>query len=115
MKGRAADWLRQAEAELDLARHAADRGRYEWARLAAPQAAERAAKSVHVSLDQEAWGHAVTELLEALRVRGLEVDDGLLDRCDVFAYTQCETERQREERHPLVLAADAEGIVLARR
>jgi HEPN domain-containing protein len=75
-----ADWIRQGEADLAHARHALAGGHHEWACFSAQQGAEKAAKAVHGYLAQEAWGHSVTELLEALRERLPSVDDALLDR-----------------------------------
>ena len=49
MSGRAADWFRQAEADLQHARHAWRDEHFEWACFAAQQAAEKAAKGVPVS------------------------------------------------------------------
>lgn len=80
MSGRAADWFRQAEADLQHARHAANDRDYEWSCFAAQQAAEKAAKAAHEYLGQEAWGHVVTELLEALKPHEPSIDDALLDR-----------------------------------
>jgi HEPN domain-containing protein len=80
MASRAADWLRQAEADLALGRHAARGGHHEWACFAAQQAAEKAAKAAHEALGREAWGHSVTELLDALRRDAPKVDSDLLDR-----------------------------------
>lgn len=80
MASRARDWFRQAEADLQHARHAQRDADYEWACFAAQQAAEKAAKAAHASLGQEAWGHVVTELLEALRLGVAGIDDSLLDR-----------------------------------
>jgi HEPN domain-containing protein len=77
---RAADWFRQAEADLRHARHSLDHGDHEWACFAAQQAAEKAAKAAHEAAGREAWGHVVTELLDALRSQGSEVDEALLDR-----------------------------------
>jgi HEPN domain-containing protein len=77
---READWLRQAEADLALARHAMLGAHFEWACFAAQQAAEKAAKAAHERLGREAWGHSVTELLDALRANAPEVDAALLDR-----------------------------------
>ena len=39
-----------------------------------------AAKAAHAALGQEAWGHVVTELLDALRPDTAGIDDELLDR-----------------------------------
>lgn len=80
MSGRAADWFRQAEADLEHARHALEDRHFEWACFAAQQAAEKAAKAAHAALGQEASGHVVTELLEALRPHEPAVDEGMLDR-----------------------------------
>ena len=80
MSGRAGDWFRQAEADLRHARRALDDGDHEWACFAAQQAAEKAAKAAHAALGQEAWGHVVTELLDALKPHAPTIDDALLDR-----------------------------------
>jgi HEPN domain-containing protein len=80
MSGRAPDWFRQAEADLRHARHALDDGDHEWACFAAQQAAEKAAKAAHAAAGQEAWGHVITELLDALRPERPEIDETLLDR-----------------------------------
>ncbi len=80
MAGRAADWLRQAEADLAHARCSLDLGAYEWSCFAAHQSAEKAAKAAHQALGQEAWGHVVTELLDALKSAVTEIDDAVLDR-----------------------------------
>jgi HEPN domain-containing protein len=80
MSGRAADWFRQAEADLEHARRSLADGDHEWACFAAQQAAEKAAKAAHAAIGQEAWGHVVTELLDALRSQESGIDDTLLDR-----------------------------------
>lgn len=80
MGTRAGDWFRQAEADLRHARHSLELADHEWACFAAHQAAEKAAKASHAALGQEAWGHVVTELLDALRGSAAGVDTSLLDR-----------------------------------
>lgn len=80
MSNRAGDWFRQAEADLGQARDSRRDGHYEWACFAAQQAAEKAAKAAHAALGQEAWGHVVTELLDALRPSASGIDEELLDR-----------------------------------
>jgi HEPN domain-containing protein len=55
-------------------------GHYEWACFAAQQAGEKAAKAAHAAVAQEAWGHVITELLDALRPHEPAIDDALLDR-----------------------------------
>ena len=60
---RHADWFRQANADLQLARHARDGAAHDWACFAAQQAAEKALKAVLMSRGADAWGHTVTALL----------------------------------------------------
>lgn len=79
MSGRADDWTRQAEADLELARYAARGGHFEWACFAAQQSGDKAVKAVHLGLGQEAWGHSVTELLTALRDQVPDIAPGVLD------------------------------------
>ncbi|HEY4241868.1 MAG TPA: HEPN domain-containing protein [Kofleriaceae bacterium] len=45
-----AEWLKQAERDLDVARHVASQGFHEWACYAAQQAAEKAVKAVRLAL-----------------------------------------------------------------
>jgi HEPN domain-containing protein len=66
MANRAADWLKQAARDLDQAEDSRRAGRHEWARFAAQQAAEKAAKARHLHLGQEAWGQVVARLLREL-------------------------------------------------
>ncbi|HXH07111.1 MAG TPA: HEPN domain-containing protein [Vicinamibacterales bacterium] len=80
MSGRWADWFRQAEADLAHARHALRDRHYEWACFAAQQAAEKAVKAVHDAHGHAAWGHSVTELLQALQSSVSAPGDALLDR-----------------------------------
>jgi HEPN domain-containing protein len=80
VSNRAADWFRQAEADLQHAQHAARDAHYEWACFAAQQSAEKAAKAAHAALGHRARGPVVTELLDALRPNAAGVDEVLLDR-----------------------------------
>lgn len=66
---RHADWFRQSDADLRLARHARDGAAHDWACFAAQQAAEKALKAALMSRGADAWGHTVTALL------GLVADD----------------------------------------
>jgi HEPN domain-containing protein len=66
MPERSRDWLRQAEADLQLARTARDAGHHEWAAFASHQAAEKAIKAIYQQMHAEAWGHALTALLQHL-------------------------------------------------
>ncbi|HVT45456.1 MAG TPA: HEPN domain-containing protein [Thermoanaerobaculia bacterium] len=66
MTNRAEDWLRQAEADLKLARTALAGESFEWSCFAAQQAAEKAVKAVHYAEGSSARGHSVTGLLEEI-------------------------------------------------
>jgi HEPN domain-containing protein len=68
MTNRAADWLAQAERDLEQARDSRGAGRHEWACFAAQQSAEKAAKALHLALGQEAWGHVIARLLRELPI-----------------------------------------------
>lgn len=63
MANRAADWMRQAHADLKMARDARSSGNYEWSCFAAQQGAEKALKSVGLARGIELWGHSVAALL----------------------------------------------------
>ncbi len=63
---RARDWYRQAERDLQHARHSVATKDYEWACFAAQQAAEKALKAAYQHQRAEAWGHSVLGLLENL-------------------------------------------------
>lgn len=79
MTERARDWFRQGEADLKHAKHSLAAEHYEWACFAAQQAAEKCVKAAHQRLGHEAWGHSVTELLEALGQNVVDVSKSLLD------------------------------------
>lgn len=66
MPNRARDWLRQAEHDLEQARESAGHSRHDWACFAAHQAAEKAAKAMHLARGQDAWGQVVADLLRNL-------------------------------------------------
>ena len=68
MANRAQDWFAQSKRDLEQARSSQAEGRHEWACFAAQQAAEKAAKALHLSLGQEAWGHVISRLLSELPV-----------------------------------------------
>jgi HEPN domain-containing protein len=77
MPNRANDRLLQAEHDLKHASHAREVGDHDWACFAAQQAAEKAVKALHQAHGQEAWGHSVLRLLEALPV---PAPDPLIER-----------------------------------
>jgi HEPN domain-containing protein len=68
MPNRAEDWLGQAQRNLEQAQASKREGRHEWACFAAQQAGELAAKALHLSFAQEAWGHVVAKLLTELPI-----------------------------------------------
>ena len=72
--------MRQAEADLAMARRAADAGSHEWACFISQQAAEKALEAVHLAQGRDAWGHSVAGLLRALEEGGRDLPPGLLDR-----------------------------------
>ncbi len=83
MTNRARDWLRQAEADLRLARLALDGASFEWACFASQQSAEKALKAAFMSRGSEAWGHSVAGLLGQLdeeKPPGLEAAGKRLDK-----------------------------------
>ena len=54
MPGRSRDWLKQAAHDLEQARASQRDGRHDWACFAAQQAAENAAKAMHLANGQDA-------------------------------------------------------------
>jgi HEPN domain-containing protein len=66
---RSADWIAQADRDLDAARAQVSAGYYEWACFISQQAAEKALKAVLQSWGAEAWGHSVRNLLAAVEER----------------------------------------------
>jgi HEPN domain-containing protein len=83
MAERARDWLRQAEADLRLARTARDAGHHEWSAFASQQAAEKSVKALYQRLHMEAWSHVLIELLAALPAE-VKPGEDLLDRAKVL-------------------------------
>lgn len=78
MANRADDWLSQATHDLAHARHALEAGDHDWACFAAHQGAEKAVKALFLHLGGEAWGHAITRMLQDLGER-IELGKELLD------------------------------------
>ena len=75
---RSADWMKQAERDLEHARSDVEHGFYEWACFLCQQAAEKAVRSVFQKLRAEAFGHSVAGLLEELPEH-LKPSEELLD------------------------------------
>lgn len=78
MPERSADWMRQAERDLEAAEKMFEDELFEWACFACQQAAEKAVKAVLQRLNATSWGHSVFELLRAVAKR-FPVGDELLD------------------------------------
>ena len=83
MPNRSADWLLQAERDIEQAEDSRLAGRHEWACFAAHQSAEKAAKALHLSLGQEAWGHVVARLLMELP-NDIDVSGELVEKAKVL-------------------------------
>lgn len=81
MTNRAADWLVQAERDLEQALDSQRSERHEWACFAAQQAAEKAVKALHLAHGQDIWGHVVARLLRELP---LAVPADLIDKARVL-------------------------------
>jgi HEPN domain-containing protein len=75
---RSGEWFEQAERDLAHGRSDLVGRYYDWACFSAQQAADKAAKAVLYRAGNDAWGHSVADLLEA--IRGLaHVSDELLE------------------------------------
>lgn len=59
MANRSQDWFRQAQRDLEQAECARAAGHHEWCCFISQQAAEKSAKTRHLHVGQEAWGHVV--------------------------------------------------------
>ncbi len=76
MPERSADWLKQAEKDLENAFWEIKGGFFEWACFSAQQAAEKALKALYQRLGGTAWGHSVFNLLKGLEEK-LEIPENL--------------------------------------
>jgi len=56
---RSADWLHQAQVDLELAGVSAAAGHHEWACFACHQSVEKALRGLHLRHGQQAWGHGL--------------------------------------------------------
>lgn len=66
MANRAADWLRQAERDLEVAHTTLAAEQYDWSCFAAQQAAEKALKGLYQVHHSEGWGHVLADLIRAI-------------------------------------------------
>ena len=64
---RYADWFAQALRDLEKAHLDLQHEYWEWACFTAQQAAEKAVKALLMSRGMDAWGHAITPMLRALK------------------------------------------------
>ncbi|MCS7193097.1 MAG: HEPN domain-containing protein [Armatimonadetes bacterium] len=76
---RSADWMDQAQGDLEHARHDLSAGFYDWACFSSQQAAGKAIKAVFQKLSVEVWGHSVADLLSELSRHGQQLPDELID------------------------------------
>ena len=83
MPNRDQDWLNQAIRDLEQARDSQKAGRHEWACFISQQSAEKAIKSLHLHLGQEAWGHVVAKLISELPKEVL-IPGRLMDKARVL-------------------------------
>lgn len=75
---RSADWMDEAEGDLEHARSDLRGGFYNWACFSCQQGVEKAAKAVLQKLGAEAWGHSVADLMMELE-NSFEVPQRLID------------------------------------
>ncbi|MGQ9647606.1 MAG: HEPN domain-containing protein [Thermodesulfobacteriota bacterium] len=75
---RSADWMDQAEGDLEHAQGDLRGGFYDWACFSSQQAAEKAIKAVFQKLGAEAWGPSVADLFEELS-KFRRIPDELID------------------------------------
>lgn len=75
---RSADWMDEAQGDLEHARNDVKGGFYNWACFSAQQGAEKAIKAVFQRIGAEAWGHSVADLLKELSEQH-PLSEGLMD------------------------------------
>ncbi len=79
MASRYEDWLWQGKRDLAHARASIEDEFYEWACFAAQQAAEKGLKALFQRIGADAWGHLLTDLIDALPTE-IEMSPELRDR-----------------------------------
>lgn len=84
MSNRYLDWFRQAEADLQHARHSLAVEDFEWSCFAAHQAAEKAIKSVFLKSGMDAWGHTIIALLGSLPDNIEQPAEEMLDKARIL-------------------------------
>ena len=76
---RSADWLKQAEEDLEAAEDSTAAGHHEWAAFQSQQSAEKAVKALVQSLHGSARGHSITAMLRQLPA-SIHPPEAILDR-----------------------------------
>jgi len=66
MASRVADWFRQADRDLEVARTTLGAEQYDWSCFAAHQAAEKALKALYHHHHAEGWGHVLRVLVQEM-------------------------------------------------
>ena len=85
MPERSKDWIKQAEKDLQHAKHSIESQDYEWCCFAAQQAAEKAVKALYQKNHMDAWGHTVSILLSELKEHhAIKAPDTLIDGAKVL-------------------------------
>lgn len=79
MPERSADWMVQAERDLEQARWSLEGRFFEWACFVAQQAADKAVKAVYQAHHAVAWGHSVGKLLADLPGK-VQPEEALIER-----------------------------------
>jgi amidophosphoribosyltransferase len=78
MAERSADWMKQANRDLEMAKKARESDYHEWACFVAQQAAEKAVKAVYQAKGGSAIGHGIGSLLRGLKDERIPVPEGLM-------------------------------------
>jgi HEPN domain-containing protein len=76
---RSADWMDQANGDLEHAKSDLGGEFYDWACYSAQQAGEKAVKALLYKHNAEAWGHSIADLLEEVETFH-QVPEGLRDK-----------------------------------
>jgi len=118
---RSADWMDQAEGDLEHARSDLRGGFHDWACFSAQQAAEKALKAVFQKLGAEVWGHSVADLLaelaktrdvpEELKDSALELDKAYIPTRYPNAHPSGSPRKRYTKKEAERLISHAEGII----
>lgn len=84
MPDRSADWISQAQRDLEHARKDVTDRYFEHACFEAQQAAEKAVKGLYLHFKAEGWGHRVGLLLEELPLAGIKTPIRFIDDAKIL-------------------------------